>query len=168
MPALSGLEANRPHATLARTPCAFESGRETPRATRTAPTSWQLESIQGAMNDLASQCEQLWARYESLEGDKHCAVTPEADGGFLGIGGHDADSPEAKKEAEDNQSFEFRSGSDSVVVNAAQMLTPVYDATAQALYQLVDTMEVFAPEETRFISCSTIDSTESHDEWQEI
>lgn len=65
--------------------------------------AWQLESIQGAMNDLASQCEQLWAKYESLEGDKDGSVTPEADGGFLGIGGHDADSPEAKKEAEDNQ-----------------------------------------------------------------
>ena len=31
------------------------------------------------------------------------APLPEAGGGVLGIGGHDADSPEAKKEAENNE-----------------------------------------------------------------
>lgn len=62
-----------------------------------------LEQHKTYMDNIADDCDELWAKYESLEGDKDGPVTPEADGGFLGIGGHDADSPEAKKEAEDNQ-----------------------------------------------------------------
>ncbi|MGH3090601.1 MAG: hypothetical protein ACRDSJ_25260 [Rubrobacteraceae bacterium] len=63
----------------------------------------QLGLVQNNIDNTADDCEELWAKYESLDGDKDGSTTPEEDGGFLGIGGHDADSPEAKKEAEDNQ-----------------------------------------------------------------
>lgn len=62
-----------------------------------------LETYKPLIDNSATTCSDLWEAYEALPGDKDGSVEPEADGGVLGIGGHDADSPEAKQEAEDNQ-----------------------------------------------------------------
>jgi hypothetical protein len=62
-----------------------------------------LEGLQPGINSDADEAEEKWQYYLSLPGDKDGSTTPEADGGFLGLGGHDADSQEAKDEAADNQ-----------------------------------------------------------------
>lgn len=62
----------------------------------------ELERLQPAIDDDVSDCERLWATYESLPGDRDGSTSPQAGGGLLGIGGYDADSPEAKQEAADN------------------------------------------------------------------
>lgn len=62
-----------------------------------------LEHCKPQIDRSVESCEDLWAAYDALPGDKDGSTTPEAGGGFLGIGGHDADSPEAKQDAEDNQ-----------------------------------------------------------------
>lgn len=62
-----------------------------------------LETYKPLIDNTADDCGDLWAAYEALPGDKEGSTTPEAGGGFMGIGGHDADSPEAKQEAADNQ-----------------------------------------------------------------
>jgi hypothetical protein len=62
-----------------------------------------LEDCKPKINNAVDDCETKWAIYESLPGDKDGSTTPEAGGGILGIGGHDADSPEAKEEAENNK-----------------------------------------------------------------
>lgn len=61
-----------------------------------------LSIIQPSLNGHVSDCESKWETYQSLPGDAEGSTTPEAGGGFLGMGGHDADSPEAKEEAADN------------------------------------------------------------------
>jgi hypothetical protein len=62
-----------------------------------------LESYKRQIDHNADQCCEKWPIYLSLPGDKDGSLTPEADGGFRGRGGHDADSPEAEQEAADNQ-----------------------------------------------------------------
>ncbi len=62
-----------------------------------------LDGCKPTINNAVDDCETKWAIYDSLPGDKDGSTTPEAGGGVLGIGGHDADSPEAKKEAENNE-----------------------------------------------------------------
>lgn len=62
-----------------------------------------LEGCKPTINNAVDDCETKWAIYDSLPGDKDGSTTPEAGGGVLGIGGHDADSPEAKQEAENNE-----------------------------------------------------------------
>lgn len=62
-----------------------------------------LETYKPLIDNTADDCGDLWAAYEALPGDKEGSTTPEAGGGFMGIGGHDADSPEAKKDAAENQ-----------------------------------------------------------------
>lgn len=62
-----------------------------------------LQTYKPLIDNTADTCEDLWTAYEALPGDKEGSTTPEAGGGVLGIGGHDADSPEAKQEAADNQ-----------------------------------------------------------------
>lgn len=62
-----------------------------------------LEGLKPGIDRDADDAAEKWQYYLSLPGDKDGSTTPEAGGGFLGIGGHDADSAEAKEEAADNQ-----------------------------------------------------------------
>lgn len=62
----------------------------------------ELQSVQPLIRSAVDDCEDLWVAYQNEPGDKDGSLVPEADGGFLGIGGHDADSPEAQKEADKN------------------------------------------------------------------
>lgn len=61
-----------------------------------------LEGVKPTINDTVDDCLEKWAYYLSLPGDAEGNLTPEAGGGVLGIGGYDADSPEARKEASEN------------------------------------------------------------------
>lgn len=61
-----------------------------------------LEGCKPVINNAVEDCEQKWAAYDNSPGDKDGSTTPEAGGGVLGMGGYDADSPEAKEKAEAN------------------------------------------------------------------
>lgn len=61
-----------------------------------------LDGCKPTINNSADDCEDKWAIYDGLPGDENGSTTPEAGGGVLGMGGYDADSPEAKQKAEDN------------------------------------------------------------------
>lgn len=62
-----------------------------------------LDVAQPIINNSTDDCVEKWAFYQSLPGDRDGSTTPEAGGGFLGIGDHDADSDKAKEEAANNQ-----------------------------------------------------------------
>lgn len=62
----------------------------------------ELDEVQPLIKAAVDDCEDRWATYESLPGDKEGSVVPVADDGFLGMGGHDADSPEAQQQADEN------------------------------------------------------------------
>lgn len=62
-----------------------------------------LEDLQPKIRSAVDDCEDLWSHYDSLPGDKDGSTIPVEDGGFLGWGGHDADSPEAQAEADENK-----------------------------------------------------------------
>ncbi len=61
-----------------------------------------LDGAQPIINNSADDCDSKWATYDSLPGDEDRSTTPEAGGGVMGVGGYDADSPEAKQKAGEN------------------------------------------------------------------
>ncbi|MBA3780838.1 MAG: hypothetical protein H0X12_03175 [Nocardioides sp.] len=61
-----------------------------------------LDGCQPTINNSADDCVDKWATYESLPGDEDGSTSPEAGGGVMGMGGYDADSPEAIKKAAEN------------------------------------------------------------------
>lgn len=61
-----------------------------------------LDECKPVINNNADDCESKWAIFDSLPGDEGGSTTPEAGGGVLGVGGYDADSPEAKEKADEN------------------------------------------------------------------
>jgi hypothetical protein len=63
----------------------------------------ELALLQPKINTAAGDAWEKWQHYSSLPGDKDGNLTPEAGGGFLGMGGYDADSPEAQDKADENQ-----------------------------------------------------------------
>lgn len=63
----------------------------------------ELAGLQPMIRTTVDDCEELWLAYLAEDGDKNGSVVPEADGGFLGIGGYDADSPEAQEVADANR-----------------------------------------------------------------
>lgn len=62
-----------------------------------------LEELQPKIKSAVDDCEDLWAYYDNLPGDRFGSSDPEAGGSFLGMGGYDADSAEAQRIADENQ-----------------------------------------------------------------
>lgn len=63
----------------------------------------ELAVLQPLIKSTVDDCHDLWTAFINEPGDPNGNTEPEAGGSFLGMGGYDADSPEAKQEAEDNQ-----------------------------------------------------------------
>lgn len=61
-----------------------------------------LDGAKPIIDNNAEDCETKWAAFQGLPGDENGSTTPEAGGGVLGMGGYDADSPEAKEKAGEN------------------------------------------------------------------
>lgn len=63
----------------------------------------ELAWLQPMIRTTVDDCDELWTAFINQPGDKDGSTEPEAGGSFLGMGGYDADSPEAQEEADNNQ-----------------------------------------------------------------
>ena len=57
-----------------------------------------LEGCKPTINNAVEDCESKWATYDSLPGDREGSTTPEAGGGFAGVGGYEARQPRGQGE----------------------------------------------------------------------
>jgi len=97
-----------------------------------------LSIIQPSLNGHVTDCESKWETYQSLPGDAEGSTTPEAGGGFLGMGGHDADSPEAKEEAADNAA---KKAAYEDWLESARAFDSNYDSWVSAFEEAADGVE---------------------------